>query len=92
MTERTDHAAEAERVSKLAYDYETAPEHNTSANFQESQAVIGAVSNGYARAQGHATLALAAEVAALRETFGTCPHGYTVCPYCIRNAMEGNRT
>lgn len=58
MTSRIDHAAEAERVRKLALDFETEPENNTSATYEESQAVIGAVGNGYALAQVHATLAL----------------------------------
>lgn len=31
--------------------------------------------------------ALVSEVRALRESFGTCAHGYTICPFCIRDAM-----
>lgn len=40
-------------------------------------------------AQAEATLALVDEVKHLRESFGQCDHGYTICPFCIRSAMEG---
>ncbi|GAB2519660.1 hypothetical protein [Paramicrobacterium agarici] len=43
----------------------------------------------FKEAQVHATLALVDEVKQLRESFGQCDHGYTICPFCIRNAMEG---
>lgn len=40
-------------------------------------------------AQVHATLALVEQVAKLVDAFGQCEHGYSVCPFCIRNAIEG---
>lgn len=60
MTDPTDHAAEAERLRKLANDYET--RHSSSTSTDAAQVVIGAVANGYAHAQVHATLAVAAEL------------------------------
>ena len=40
-------------------------------------------------AQVHATLALVDAVDRLANSFGICDHGYTICPYCIRSALEG---
>lgn len=59
MSTRIDHAAEAERLRELAFEYELA--HPTSDNADTALVSIGAVANGYANAQVHATLALVDE-------------------------------
>lgn len=51
-----DHAAEARGLLALSHDYEMA--HSTSPTPEEALLVCAAVSNGYAAAQVHATLAL----------------------------------
>jgi hypothetical protein len=56
MSARIDHVAEADRIRKLANDYEIA--HSSSETVEEAGLVCAAVANGYAHAQVHATLAL----------------------------------
>lgn len=53
---RIDHVAEADRLRVLANGYELA--NGTSESSDAALVVIGAVANGYAHAQVHATLAL----------------------------------
>lgn len=73
-----DHAAEAQKHIDWAH---------------EQQKVEGefdfTVRDNALIAQAEATLALVDEVKQLRESFGQCDHGYTICPFCIRSAMEG---
>ena len=56
VSEHIDHVAEAVRLHDLTHDYEL--KNATSPTTERAQIVIGAVSNGYAAAQVHATLAL----------------------------------
>lgn len=67
MTDHIDHAAEAIRIAALTDQF--GRDHATSGTLAAATATVGAIANGFAHAQVHATLAIAqAQQAALTAT------------------------